>query len=100
MKFPIILFSAFFGAALFHVGLAMAQTARPSQAVTATYQQAMDKCQEMYAGYRGGLGHQRYFNIEMCFKNLTGKYPAQVNMTCTVCNCRGGCRASIPSKGT
>jgi hypothetical protein len=90
MKFRIILCSAFFGATLFNVGLAVSQTtgpkrANPSQAVSAAYQQAMDMCQEMYGGR--WMGHQRSLNIETCFKSLTGKYPGQVNLNCTVCNC-------------
>jgi hypothetical protein len=68
MRFLIILCAVFFVASLFDAGLAMSQTVCPSQPASATYQQAMDKCQELYAGYRGAF-HQRYFNIEMCFKS-------------------------------
>jgi hypothetical protein len=44
----------------------------------------MDKCQELYGGYRGPLGRDRYAYIERCFKDLTGKYPSQVDMNCTL----------------
>ena len=84
MKSLMILFLAFFVAALFDVGLAVSQTARPSQTVSATHRQAMDKCQELYGGFRGWLGRDRYAYIERCFKDLTGVYPFQVNMSCTV----------------
>jgi hypothetical protein len=85
MKLLFILFSAFVVASLFGAGLARSQPARPSQAVSAAYRQAMDKCQEMYGGR--WMSHQRFLNVEMCFKNLTGQYPAQVNVNCTACNC-------------
>ena len=44
----------------------------------------MDKCQALYGGFRGALGRDRYAYIERCFKDLTGKYPFQVNMNCTL----------------
>jgi hypothetical protein len=86
MKFPIILFSAISVAALLDVGLAMPQTTRPSQAVSARHQQAMDECKERYGGgiARGHLGRDRYAYIEACFKQLTGIYPFQANVGCFV----------------
>ena len=86
MKFPIILFSAIFVAALFDVGLAMSQTARPSQTVNARHQQAMNECKERYGGgiARGQLGRDRYAYIEACFKQLTGIYPFQANVGCFI----------------
>jgi hypothetical protein len=91
MKFPIVLLSAFFVAALFDVGLAASQTAgtiraNPSQTASATHRQAMDECQELYGGgrARGHLGRDRYAYIEACFKQKTGMYPFQVNMNCTL----------------
>jgi hypothetical protein len=104
MKFPIILCSAFFGATLFNVGLAVSQTAgikrtNPSQAVSAARQQAMEECKARY----GGRGHQtggprgrvggrdlRYPYIEACFKEKTGMYPFQANVNC-------GYRANDPN---
>src|SRR5262249_36718434 len=50
MKLLVILFSAFFVTALFDVGLAVSQTARPSQAVSAADEQALDECQARYPG--------------------------------------------------
>jgi hypothetical protein len=84
MKLPTTLFSACFVASLFDVGLALSQTTRPSQDTSATYREAMAKCQELYGGWRGALGRDRYAYIERCFKDLTGKYPSQVNMNCTL----------------
>jgi hypothetical protein len=74
---------------------AASQTARPSRSVSAAYQEAMDKCQEMYGGR--WMAHQRLLNIEMCFKSLTGKYPAQVNLNRTVSNCAASCPVFVPS---
>lgn len=84
MKLPITLFLACLVASLFDVGLAMSQTARSTQAASATHRQAMDKCQELYGGFRGWLGRDRYAYIERCFKDLTGKYPFEVSMECTL----------------
>ena len=84
MKSLMILFSACFVASLFDAGLALSQTTRPSQDTSAAHRQAMDKCQELYGGWRGAMGRDRYAYIERCFKDLTGKYPSQVNMNCTV----------------
>jgi hypothetical protein len=84
VKLSITLFSACFVASLFDVGLALSQTARLSQAASAAHRQAMDKCQELDGGWRGAMGRDRYAYIERCFKDLTGKYPSQVNMNCTV----------------
>jgi hypothetical protein len=84
MKSLRILLSACFVASLFDVGLALSQTARPSQDTSAAYRQAMAKCQELYGGWRGALGRDRYAYIERCFKDLTGKYPSEVNVNCTL----------------
>ncbi len=91
MKFPIILFSAFFAAALLNVAPAVSQTAaakraNPSQSVSARHQQAMDECKERYGGgiARGHLGRDRYAYIESCFKQLTGIYPFQANVNCFI----------------
>lgn len=91
MKFPIILFAAFFVATLLNVGLAVSQTAgtkraNPSQTVSARHQQAMDECKERYGGgvARGHLGRDRYAFIEACFKEKTGMYPFQANVNCFI----------------
>jgi hypothetical protein len=79
----LMMFSTFV-ALLFDGALALSQTARPSQAESAAHRQAMDKCQELYGGFRGALGRDRYAYIERCFKDLTGKYPFEVNINCTL----------------
>ena len=88
MKFPIILFSAFFVAALLDVGLAESKAAKkesPSDtAGVMTASQAMYECQARYAGNRGMLGRDRYGIIEQCFKGLTGKFPFEVHQNCTL----------------
>ncbi len=84
MKSLMILFSTCFVALLFDVALALSQTARLSPAESAAHRQAMDKCQELYGGFRGALGRDRYAYIERCFKDLTGKYPFEVNINCTL----------------
>jgi hypothetical protein len=84
MKSLMIVFSTCFVALPFDAGLALSQTERPSQAASAAHRQAMDKCQELYGGFRGALGRDRYAYIERCFKDLTGKYPFQVNINCTL----------------
>jgi hypothetical protein len=84
MKSLMIVFSTCFVASLLYVGLALSQTARPSQAESAAHRQAMDKCQELYGGFRGALGRDRYAYIERCFKDMTGKYPFEVNVNCTL----------------
>jgi hypothetical protein len=83
MKLPVTLFSACFVASLFDGGLAMSQTARTSQTASATHRQAMEECLNLYGGWRGTLGRDRYAYIEACFKQKTGMYPFQVNITCT-----------------
>jgi hypothetical protein len=99
MKLPIILFSAFLVAVLLDVGLAVSQTARPSQAVSTARQQAMEECKARYGGWghqtggpRGGVGGRdlRYPSIEACFKEKTGMYPFQANVNC-------GYRANDPN---
>jgi hypothetical protein len=54
MKLLFILFSAFFVAVLFDVGLAWAgapgSRVRPSKAVSAAYPQAMEECKARYRG--------------------------------------------------
>jgi hypothetical protein len=65
MKLPMILFLAFFIAALLDVGPAESKTAgakktSPSQTVGTTASQAMYECEAQYAGPRGTLGNYRY----------------------------------------
>jgi hypothetical protein len=95
MKLPIMLFSACLVASLFDVGPALSQTPRPSPAESASHRQAMDKCQELYGGWRGAMGRDRYAYIERCFKDLTGKYPSQVNMNCTLVSRVGERRVGV-----
>ena len=66
------------------VGVAISQTARPSQAASAAHLQAMEECKARYGGgsRRGWLARDRYAFIEVCFKELTGKYPFQANVNC------------------
>jgi len=95
MKFAIILFSAFFVAALLDVGLAESKAAKkdsPSNTASnttgvATPSQAMYECQARYAGNRGLMGRDRGGLIEQCFKSLTGKYPFEVHENCTLRRC-------------
>ena len=92
MKLLVILFSAFFVAALFDVELAVSQTARVSQAVRAADEQALDECQARYAGGRearfaggrprGDLRRDRWALIEACFKGKTGMYLFQTDVKC------------------
>jgi hypothetical protein len=91
MKLPTFLSLACFVVALFDVGLAMSQASRPSQAVSAAHQQAMEECKARYGGRgfedggpRGRVGRdQRYAYIEACFKEKTGLSPFQANVNCT-----------------
>lgn len=83
MKVHGMLFSACFIASLLNGGLAVSQTARPSQTASATHKQAMEECLKLYGGWRGWLGRDRYAYIERCFKDSTGKYPFEVGMNCT-----------------
>ena len=91
MRFPIILFSTVFVAALFDVGLAESKAAKkesPSSTTgVMTTSQAMYECLSRYAGNRGFLGRDRYAFIEGCFKGLTGKYPFEVHENCTLRRC-------------
>jgi hypothetical protein len=91
MKFPIILFSAFFVAAPLDVGLAQSKAAKkesPSNTSgVMTTSQAMYECQARYAGNRGLLGRDRYAFIEGCFKSLTGRYPFEARENCTLRRC-------------
>jgi hypothetical protein len=91
MKFPVILFSTFFVAALLDVGLAQSKTAKkesPSNATgVMTASQAMYECEARYAGNRGFLGRDRGGLIEQCFKGLTGKFPFEVHENCTLRRC-------------
>jgi hypothetical protein len=92
MKLRMILFSAFFVAALLDVGLAESRTAggkktSSSQTVTTTTSRAMYECEAQYAGPRGVLGNFRYGYIESCFKALTGMYPFQAHENCTLRHC-------------
>jgi hypothetical protein len=90
MKLPTILSLACFVVALFDVGLGMSQTARPSRAVSAARQQAMEECKARYGGSgpqehggpRGRVAAFRYAYIEACFKEKTGLYPFQANVNC------------------
>jgi len=84
MKFLVILFSAFFVTALVDVGRAVSQTARPSQAVSAAHEQALDECQGRYAGgrYLAGRALDRWALIEGCFRGKTGMYLFQANVKC------------------
>jgi hypothetical protein len=84
MKLPIILFSAFFLAALFDVGLAVSKTTSPRQPANATHRQAMDECTERHGGFRGHLSRDRYAFIEPCFKEKTGMYPFQARVNCVL----------------
>jgi hypothetical protein len=91
MKFPIMLFSALFVAALLNAGPAQSKAAKkesPSDTTgVMTASQAMYECQSRYAGNRGLLGRDRYAFIEGCFKSLTGKYPFEVRENCTLRRC-------------
>jgi hypothetical protein len=91
MKFSIILFSAFFVAALLDVGRAESKAAKregPSNTTgVMTSSQAMYECEARYAGNRGFLGRDRGGLIEQCFKSLTGKYPFEVHENCTLRRC-------------
>jgi hypothetical protein len=94
MKFPIILFSASFIAAVLCVGLAESKTTRakiasPSDTgvLSTPNSQAMYECEARYAGNRGFLGRDRGGFIEQCFKGLTGKYPFEVHENCTLRRC-------------
>jgi hypothetical protein len=51
------------------------------------YQSVMAECEGMYAGNRGYLGRDRYVYIEQCFKNITGKSPADLQVNCTLRRC-------------
>jgi hypothetical protein len=90
MKLRTIMALACFVVALFDVGLAMSQTARPARAASAARQQAMEECKARYGGWgvqehngpRGRVGGLRYAYIEACFKEKTGLYPAQANVNC------------------
>jgi hypothetical protein len=92
MKLPMILFSAFFVAALLDAGVAESKTAgakktSSSQTVTTTTSRAMYECEAQYAGPRGVLGNYRYGLIEGCFKALTGMYPFQAHENCALRHC-------------
>jgi len=45
---------------------------------------AMEECKSQYGGRRFWLGRDRYAYIETCFKMLTGSYPFQVNVNCSM----------------
>jgi hypothetical protein len=64
---------------------------RPDLASNATmsrdYQSAMYECEARYAGPRGYLGRDRYAYIEQCFKDMTGKTPAQMQINCSLRRC-------------
>jgi roadblock/LC7 domain-containing protein len=92
MKYPAILLSVFFCAALLDGGLAASKAAAkkesPSQTASVmAANQAMYDCQALYAGRRGFLGRDRYAFIETCFKAATGKYPFQAGANCTLRRC-------------
>jgi hypothetical protein len=97
MKFPIILFSASFIAALLCAGLAESKTTKTTRAKIASTSdagvlstpnsRAMYECMARYAGNRGFLGKDRGAFIEQCFKGLTGKFPFEVGENCTLRRC-------------
>jgi hypothetical protein len=93
MKSPVILLSASFAVALLVAGVADAASAKKSsssqtaQNASTNYNQAMYECASRYAGPRGYLGRDRGGYIETCFKELTGKYPADVGVNCPLRRC-------------
>jgi hypothetical protein len=91
MKTPVILLSTSFAIALLAAGIADAASAKKSStsqtAGNTSYSQAMYQCTAQYAGPRPGLGRDRYAYIETCFKQLTGKYPADVGENCQLRRC-------------
>jgi hypothetical protein len=91
MKSTVILLSMTFALALLTAGMAGAASSKKvSSAQTPgamSYSQAMYQCASQYHGYRGQLGRERYAYIEGCFKNLTGKYPADVGENCPLRRC-------------
>jgi hypothetical protein len=90
VKSPVILLSMSFAVALLTAGVADAASAKrasSSQTASTSYSQAMYECASRYAGPRPGLGRDRYAYIERCFKDLTGKYPADVGEACPLRRC-------------
>jgi hypothetical protein len=84
MKLSMMLFPACFVALLVNVEMAVSKTTSPPQTASAVYQQAMEECKERYGmpAWRR-RAHVRWGYIESCFKQLTGKYPFQVNVKCS-----------------
>jgi hypothetical protein len=93
-----VIFYAFLLASLTAVGLAEAKTtkatkskvggaAATAQAAGGTHKNAMAECEAQYGGQRFFLGRDRYAYIEQCFKSLTGMYPHQASMNCSVKGC-------------
>jgi hypothetical protein len=91
MKTPVILLSTSFVFALLAAGVAGAASAKKASstqtAANTSYSQAMYECASRYAGNRGYLGRDRGGFIDMCFKSLTGKYPADVGQNCPLRRC-------------
>jgi hypothetical protein len=98
MKFPIILCSAFFVAALFDAGSAASETAMAKQPSPTderitpispqsfpTASPAMRECAIRYGGRfaRGRvMRDHRWAYVEACFKEKTGMYPWQAHENC------------------
>ena len=58
-----------------------------SQVATPAQKKAWAYCQSAYRGQRFMMNKDRYGLIEGCFKQMTGMYPAQLQLNCTLRRC-------------
>ena len=57
------------------------------QVATPAQKKAWADCQSFYRGQRFMMNKDRYGLIEGCFKQMTGMYPAQLQLNCTLRRC-------------